>query len=202
MRVCVVCLCVCVTKSLSHLPQSGDLYVWGSNGRGEAGLLNPALALVPTLNTNLPKEAGGVTHLATARASVMVATASGDAYVWGEHFPYTSVYNPNQGGTIIRLIAFPFFCKCDPEFDHHLISLSDVKTPFGKDAPKGAKASVPNQIVWTPVIALWDQNRTWRVTAVAIGHSHLLFLSDDGQGMPAHTFVLTVNTPGILTPLT
>ena len=44
---------------------------------------SPQLITVPTLNTLLPKEAGGVTNIAAAKQAIVVSTASGDAYIWG-----------------------------------------------------------------------------------------------------------------------
>lgn len=98
MRSEVVCVCVCA----HNVFKDGGLYAWGGNPNGETGLRTPAPVLEPTLNQFIPKESGGVLSIAVSQYSAVCVTVSGEAFMWGETYPYSSIYRPGQGTRSFR----------------------------------------------------------------------------------------------------
>lgn len=164
-----------VINLVNVISQTGELYVWGSAGKGETGMRSPQLLTVPTLNTFLPKEAGGVTSIATAKQAVVVSMGSGDAYIWGETFAYTSVYRTG-------------LCACPDETNSFFFNYSCRAAYRGITRAKTKQLSgeLPG-ISWSPVAALWEPLRDWQISSVAIGTSHLVFLTDNGEGLSEHS---------------
>lgn len=53
---------------------------------------------------------------------------------------------------------------------------------FAAQADRKAPFSAPNSAHWTPVLATWER---FGYSAVALGASHMLFLSRTGKGAPS-----------------
>ena len=135
---------------------------------------------VPTLVSYLPKEAGGATSVAASGSSVVVSTASGEAYQWGPTFNYSSMFRPGKSISSFLSVLCYFFFHSFPCGAFDTSSKTDYEEVFNET--KERNQTLASHCAISPALALWDLSREWQVTAVAMGTSHIVFLADNGQG--------------------